>query len=69
MKKIIIILAFSLIIAMLPSCSRFDINEAASFSHKCPSKHAKRLHRFNGKLFYSLNDTTTIINIAPTTKA
>lgn len=52
MKKLIISL-LSLVILSLGSCASFNINEAAHFSHKCPSKHAQRLHVYNGKLYYS----------------
>ena len=34
-------------------CGKFNINEAAGYSHKCPSKHARRLHTYGGKLYYS----------------
>ena len=53
MKKIITIAIGVIIILSLPSCKAFDVNEAAHFSHKCASKHKKRLHMYNGKLFFS----------------
>ena len=64
MKKLMIAL-FSLVILSISSCAKFDINEAASRSHKCPSKHAKKLHMYDGKLFYSQSSDST--QISPST--
>ena len=58
MKKLMIVI-FSLVVLSLASCASFDINEAASRSHKCPSHHAQRLHMYNGKLFYSEEKTNS----------
>ncbi len=43
------------IVLACSSCGKFNVNEAASYSHKCPSKHARRLHSYGGKLYYSYN--------------
>ena len=50
--KNIKLIAIVLVLAC-SSCGQFNINEAASNSHKCPSKHARRLHSYGGKLYYS----------------
>ena len=50
------ILALALIASIiLSSCATFNIHEAASFKHSCPSKHLKRLHKYGGKYYFSLN--------------
>jgi hypothetical protein len=53
MKKIKILVIFAVVIITISSCATFNINEAAAFSHKCPSKHAKRLHVYQGKLYFN----------------
>lgn len=53
MKKKIIIGVLATMILSISSCATFNINEAAAFSHKCPSKHAKRIHTFQGKIYFN----------------
>jgi hypothetical protein len=53
MKKRIILGVVALVTITISSCATFNINEAAAFSHKCPSKHAKRLHVYQGKLYFN----------------
>ena len=53
MKNQIIFCVIAVIVVNISSCATFNINEAAAFSHKCPSKHAKRLHVYQGKLYFN----------------
>ena len=52
MKKTILFLLIGSMV-VISSCATFNINEAAAFSHKCPNKHAKRLHMYQGKLYFN----------------
>jgi hypothetical protein len=51
--KNILALALAVTIALSSCATQFNINEAAKFGHKCPSKHAKKLHKYGGKYYYS----------------
>jgi len=51
--KITTLIVVALVVSACSSCAKFNINEAAGNSHKCPSKHARRVHSYGGKLYYN----------------
>ena len=56
MRKTILAILTGFVLT-ISSCATFNINEAASFSHKCASKHAKRLHMYQGKFYFNWVET------------